>query len=270
MYSESPSQHASRPAPRSGARPPARPYPAVSAPTRFPSREPRLSPADTAGLREGAAWAEFSRGQILMLDGTPAGHVLLIARGVVKITAESEAGTPKLLAFRGRGQLVGDFGCIDGNPRWGTVQAVNTVGAWRIPGDRFLRTLRADAGLCLAVLATTVARVREADGKIGEYGEYSAGDRLVRLLARLAVACREDESADTVTVPVGQAELAGCAGVARETVCRTVNVLSGLGIAHARRGRIEVDDVPALLRAARRTENRRESAEHWSKSARSR
>jgi CRP/FNR family transcriptional regulator, cyclic AMP receptor protein len=242
----------------------------VAAPARFPSREPRLSAAETAGLREGAVWVEFSRGEILMLDGTPPGHVLLIARGVVKITAESGAGTPKLLAFRGRGQLVGDFGCIDGGPGWGTVEAIDAVGAWRIPADRFLRALRADTELCLAVLATTVARVREADAKIGEYGEYSAGDRLIRLLARFAVACREDDRAESVTVPVGQAELAGCAGVARETVCRTVNVLSGLGIAHAKRGRIEVDDVPALLRAAQRTENRREAAEHWAKPARSR
>jgi CRP-like cAMP-binding protein len=228
----------------------------VSASSLIPAREPRLSAADTAGLREGATWAEFARGEILMLDGAPASHVLLIARGVVKISAESAAGTPKLLAFRGRGQLVGDFGCIDGGPRWGTARAVEAVGAWRIPGDRFLRTLRTDAGLCLAVLATTVARVREAEAKVGEYGEYPAADRLIRLLARLAVSCREDDGAESVTVPVGQAELAGCAGVARETVCRTVNTLAARGIAHARRGRIEVDDVPALLRAARHTESR--------------
>lgn len=239
----------------------------MNVPARFAVREPRLSAADTAGLREGATWVDYSRGEILMLDGAPARHVLLIMRGVVKITAESAAGAPKLLAFRGRGQLVGDFGCIDGGPRWGTAQAIGAVGAWRIPGERFLRALRTDTGLCTAVLSVAVARVREAEAKLGEYGEYSSGDRLIRLLARLAVACRDDDGADAVTVPVGQAELAGCAGVARETVCRTVNVLSGLGIAHARRGRIEVDDVPALLRAARRTENRRETAGHGADSA---
>jgi CRP-like cAMP-binding protein len=219
-------------------------------------REPRLSAAAAARLRKGATYVDFPQGSVLMLEGAPADHVFLLAKGVVKVTSVSAAGGSKLLAIRGRGQLLGDFGCIDGSRRSGTVAAVTPAAAWRLPGDLFLRALHDDSALCFAVLEITVARVRESDGKLGELGEYSARDRVIRLLARLVVNCLDENLGDSVTIPVDQAELAGSAGVARETVCRTVNLLARRGIAHGRRGRIVVDDVPALLREAQRTDHR--------------
>jgi len=222
-------------------------------PSPFHSNLLRLPAEHAATLREGAAWVNYPRNKVLMMDGEPAKHVLLLARGVVKITAESAAGTPKLLAFRGRGQLVGEFGCIDGSARSGTVRVIKPVGAWRISRDRFLHNLRADAPLCFSVLASVVARVRESDESVGEYGTYSSGDRVIRQLARLAVACLDEEGAATVAVPVGQVELAGSAGVVRETVSRTIKILAERGIAKARRGSIDVLDVNALVRSAQGT-----------------
>ena len=222
----------------------------------FPEREARLSAADSARLRADAKYVDYPPGSVLMLEGAVSEHVFLLAKGVVKVTSVSGSGASKLLAIRGRGQLVGDFGCIDGSRRSGTVVAVTAAAAWRLSGDVFLRVLRADPALCFAVLEIMVARVRESDGKLGELGEYSARDRVIRLLARLVVNCVDEHSGDSVTIPVDQSELAGSAGVARETVCRTVTLLARSGIAHGRRGRIVVDDVPALLRQAQRTERR--------------
>jgi len=228
----------------------------MSSLTGFPEREARLSTADAARLRAGAKYLDYPAGSVLMLEGAVSDHVFLLAKGVVKITSVSSSGTSKLLAIRGRGQLVGDFGCVDGSRRSGTVAAVTPAAAWRLSGDHFLRVLRGDPALCFAVLEITVSRVRESDGKLGELGEFSARDRVVRLLARLVVNCLDEGPGDSVTIPVDQTELAGSAGVARETVCRTVTLLARSGIAHGRRGRIVVDDVPALLRQAQRTERR--------------
>jgi CRP/FNR family cyclic AMP-dependent transcriptional regulator len=224
--------------------------------TGYPAREARLSAADAARLRVGAKYQDFVSNAVLMMEGEPAEHVFLLAKGFVKVTSASVSGASKLLAIRGRGQLVGDFGCIDGSRRSGTVVAVTPVAAWRLPADLFLRALRSDAALCFAVLEVTVARVRESDGMTGELGEYSARDRVIRLLARLTMNCLDETPGESVTIPVDQTELAGSAGVARETVCRTLTVLGQRGIAHGRRGRIVVDDVSALLKAAQQTDRK--------------
>lgn len=222
---------------------------------RLPMSEPKLPAAVLARFQELATRIDdYDRGAPLILDGEVADFVLLIESGMVKITTGSAGGATKLLAFRGRHQLIGDFGCLDGNPRWGTVEAVTPVRVRRIPGERFLETVRSDIDICFAVLQCTVARVREADDKLGENGEYSSGERVVRLLARLAVICREDERAPGAVIPVAQAALAGCAGVARETVCRTVTALKARGIAHAGRERIVVDDLDGLIELFRQTE----------------
>jgi CRP-like cAMP-binding protein len=213
---------------------------------------PTLSAAETATLKAAGDYQDRARGAVLMLEGSPSDHVLAVERGVVKITSVAANGATKLLAIRGPGQLVGDFGCIDGTARSGTAVALTPVSAWKIPAERFLDLVRSDAGLCFAVLRMMVARVRESDAKLGEYGEYSAGDRVVRLLAQLAVNCMGGQAGSGVTIPVDQTELAGSAGVSRETVSRTITALTSRGIARARRGRIVVPDVAALLREAER------------------
>lgn len=219
--------------------------------------EPRLTPTEMAKLCHDAERQDRSRGAVLMLEGSASDHVLVIGHGVVKITAATADGDIKLLAFRGRGQLVGDFGCIDGAPRSGTVVALVTVVVWRIPAKRFETLLRGDPALCFSVLKLTVARVRESDAKLGEFGGLSAADRVVRLLGRLALNCFDAESGTGgiagggVSVPVDQSELAASAGVSRETVSRTITSLAAAGIAHTRRGRVVVTDLPALLNETR-------------------
>ncbi|TWF72858.1 CRP-like cAMP-binding protein [Kitasatospora viridis] len=223
----------------------------------FSTGEPRLSAAEVGRIRAGGRRASLDHGNVLTLEGTSADKVFLVTHGVVKVSSVSAAGGFKHLAIRGPGQLVGEFACIVGGTRSGTAVAVTDVSAWEIPADRFLHTLRSDPALCFAVLRIIVGRVRESDGRIGELGEFSASDRVVRLLARLGASCAEhDGPAAPVTVPVDQSELAGCAGVARETVSRTLTALARHGMAHGRRGRVVIDDLPALIRRAQETEGR--------------
>ena len=221
----------------------------------FPVSELRLSDAQAARVRAGGRHFDFRPGHVLTLEGARPDKVFLLTRGVVKVASVSVSGASKLLAIRGRGQLVGEFGCIDGGPRSGTAAAVTKGSAWEIPGDLFLRALHSDAELCFAVLKITVGRVRESDEKIGELGTYSAADRVIRLLARLAVSCADGVVGGALTIPVDQSELAGCAGVVRETVSRTVTMLARDGIAHGGRGRIVIDDLPALIHKAQQTDS---------------
>ncbi|HEV2637304.1 MAG TPA: Crp/Fnr family transcriptional regulator [Actinocrinis sp.] len=215
-------------------------------------REPRLSPADAARLRASATYLDYPRNTVLTMPGAAAEHVFLLTRGMVKVVGDPLDGGPRLLAVHGRGHLVGDLDCIDGARTTAAVVAVTAVAAWRLPAEAFLLAVHEDPELCFALLEVAVARVREAQDELGALGALGARDRVVRLLARLVATCLDDQPGDSVTIPVDQAELAGGAGVARETVCRTVTMLSRRGIAHTRRGRIMVDDVPALLQQARK------------------
>jgi CRP-like cAMP-binding protein len=221
----------------------------------FSDRELRLSDADATRIRAGGRHQDFDRGAHLTMQGTRSSTVYLLTRGVVKVASVSSGGNPKLLAIRGRGQLVGESACIDGGLRSGTAVAMTQVSAWEIPGERFLKTLRSDPGLCFAVMQIIVGRVRESDGRIGEFGEFTASDRVERLLAHFGGNCAGPGLDGPIVVPVDQREIAGCAGVARETVSRTITTLADLGIvARGQRGKVVIDDLPALIQRVRRIE----------------
>ncbi|MFE4381349.1 Crp/Fnr family transcriptional regulator [Streptomyces cyaneofuscatus] len=189
---------------------------------------------------------------VLMQEGSPSDHLLLIERGLVKITSAGRDGSSKLLAFRGVGDLVGDFGCIDGAPRSASVVALVPVIAWVVPATRFQRLLHHHEVLSQAVLRLTVERVRESDRKLSALGEASASERVIRLLADLAVSLVGDAGSTStrVSVPVTHHELGTSAGVSRATVARALRDLKLAGIAEQRRGSIQVTNLPGLTKAA--------------------
>lgn len=206
----------------------------------------RIPPAQLELLRRNGRREIRSPG-VLMQEGWPSDHVLLIEQGLVKITSTTQDGTSKVLALRGANDLVGDFGCVDDTPRSGTVAAMTPITAWKVSAKRFQSLLRSDSALCYSVLRLTVARVRESDGKLGAFGEVSAPDRVIQHLAALACSLAHGAGDKRVRVPVDHIELGASAGVSRATVSRTLRRLVLAGIVQNYRGSIEVIDFPALM-----------------------
>jgi CRP/FNR family cyclic AMP-dependent transcriptional regulator len=201
-----------------------------------------------ARLRSLADRRKYQDNEILFLEGDRSDHVVLVDSGVVKVTSVDIDGSTSLLALRGAGELIGDYGCIDGSTRGGTVTCVSPVVAWRIPGKRFTSTLRSDAELCYAVLRETVARARESDGKVGELSVLSAHARVARELARLATQHGHRIGDGGFVLRLKQNDLASAAGVARETVSRALGELRRIGVVHTGRGRVTVLDLAVLIR----------------------
>ncbi|MET7869876.1 Crp/Fnr family transcriptional regulator [Streptomyces cyaneofuscatus] len=212
-------------------------------------RRPRLTPAQVDLLR-GRSRRQTGLSGVLMWEGGPSDHLLLIERGLVKITSSSRDGAPTLLALRGADELVGDFGCIDNAPRSGTVVAVGPVTAWKLSAERFQRLLHTDIDLCNMALSLTVARVRESDQRLGAFREITGPGRVIRLLADLAASLAVGADDLCAHVPVTHEELGAGAGVSRASVTRALRGLAGVGIIRQRRGSIDVTDLPALVKRA--------------------
>jgi hypothetical protein len=63
-------------------------------PSPFHSNLLRLPKKHAEALRKDGAWVNYPRNEVLMMDGEPAKHVLLLTRGVVKITGGSFGWRP--------------------------------------------------------------------------------------------------------------------------------------------------------------------------------
>jgi CRP/FNR family cyclic AMP-dependent transcriptional regulator len=187
-----------------------------------------------------------------MREGGRPDHVVLVLSGLAKVTAESDNGYTSVLALRGPGELVGELSCLDGTVRSATVTAMEHVEGVVVGAHAFLRLLGKHASLTLAVLRSVVARLRQSDTLRANQGARSSRSMLARILLDTAVrhGVAAARPAGALEVRMNQQELAGAAGISRESVVRCLRAMHTAGLVSTSRGRIAVLDLAGVRRWA--------------------
>src|SRR3954454_2555398 len=95
-----------------------------------------LAADERADLEALGSIRRYRRGDVLFHQGDDAGAVLVLLEGHVKAAMLND-GREVILASPGPGDLLGELSAVDGEPRSGTVRAVDDVEALVIPGTAF-------------------------------------------------------------------------------------------------------------------------------------
>jgi CRP/FNR family cyclic AMP-dependent transcriptional regulator len=207
-----------------------------------------MSPDHIALLRTAGRPGAWPRGAVLLRTGEEADRTLLIERGQIKITVESDRGYTSMLAIRGPGELVGELSALDGRARSATATAMTEVLAVVITADRFLHLVRGNGALALAVLNSVVGRLRDSDRIRAEYGAQGASARIVYALLDLGAqhGSTPTQSAEARVIAVTQQELASAAGTSRESVVRALRELHREGLIETARGKVTISSTIRL------------------------
>lgn len=208
-----------------------------------------LEPDQAKDLRARGIARHFRKGQAIFHQGGASDRVVVLLKGRVKVSTLSDEGKEIVLAFRGPGDLLGELSAIDGEPRSGTVRAVDDVEALVIPGSAFRAFLEHRPRIAFVLLCSVIARLRTADR---QRVDYAVNDVVVRVAGRLVELCDRFGSDDGTCVEIGlsitQDEIASWAGASREAVAKAMALLRSLGWVQTERRRILVLDLPALRR----------------------
>jgi len=211
----------------------------------------------------------FEPGWVLMDQGAPADHVVVVLDGRVKLTKVDAQGNTLVLAIRGPGELVGELGLLQPDRRrTATVTAVDRCSTRVVPLDEFT-TLARDLGLERRILEHVARRLQNGEDVRADLSVRSAGGRVLSTLLRLAVPNRRvpvggpgrdrptgsgssssSSNGVGIDIRISQAELATAAGVNRATVAAELRKLRDDGVVLTSRGRIDVVDVAELRRRA--------------------
>ena len=212
-----------------------------------------LDPAARAALDLLGRRCRFDAGATLFLEGDVGAKVVIIHTGHVKLVATSEDGHTVLLAFRGPGDVVGDFSAIDGKPRSATGIALEPVEAQVLRADEFRALLAETPGAALALLRVVIARLRYSDERRIEYGARDSLGRLALRLVELAETMGEPSADGEIRVGMSltQEDLAGWVSASREAVARGLASLRRRNLIRTGRREIVVVDLEALRAAAR-------------------
>jgi CRP-like cAMP-binding protein len=210
-----------------------------------------LSAEEGDDLKSCGVTRRFPRGAALFHERQMPERVMVVVSGFVKLISVSDEGKEVLLALRGAGDLLGELGAFDGQPRSASAIALDGVDALVVPVADFKGFLERHPRVALAIIEMLATRLRHADRK---RIEFAAQDSMSRVAARIVELSEhfgeERDGTIRIELPISQEELAGWTGCSRDSVVKALQAMRGLGWIDTERRRITVFDSEALRRRA--------------------
>ena len=192
----------------------------------------RLPPDLAARLLEGERTITLREGQTLFERGDAGDGCYWLRRGVLAVLIASANGEQRILALLGAGAVVGEIAMIDGLPRSATVQAIRDCELTFVSRAAFTEMMSRHPGLYRDIVMTLAARLRQSDEDMVASSFLTVRARVARALLELARHLGEDLGSGRIRIRhrISQSDLASMAGVARESVSRTVSGWLGQNI----------------------------------------
>lgn len=173
----------------------------------------------------------IARGEFILHRGDPSPGMFVIAAGRVRVSLVSEDGKEVTLGVLGVGENLGEMSLLDGEPCSADVSAQEDCVLLLIERGQFLRMLRANADLCLRLLAILTARLRRSNAALEDIALLDLSTRLGRLLLRLV---RDygvpDGKATRIEVKLSQKDLSTLVGSSREKVNKQLREWEEAGV----------------------------------------
>lgn len=132
--------------------------------------------AAIADLVEVGRARRFRAGRVLMRQGEPSDVMYVIVKGAVRVErTHPDLKEPVLLGVLGRGEVVGEMGILDGEPRSATVTAEMDTTAMQLTAGQLAAALAAHPALATALLHIMSRRIRDTDMLLGEIAAGRVG-----------------------------------------------------------------------------------------------
>jgi CRP/FNR family transcriptional regulator len=182
-------------------------------------------PREISGrLLAGERAVTLAAGETLFERGDAGDGCYWLRSGVVKVCVASDKGEQRILAILGPGAIVGEMAMIDGLPRSASVQAVRACELTFVSRAAFTEVLRQHPELYADIVRTLATRLRHSDEDMAASSFLTVRARVARALMQFAQQLGEDAGDGLLAIPhrITQSDLAAMAGVARESVSRTL------------------------------------------------
>ena len=176
-------------------------------------------------LFENAVAHKLRDGEVLFRAGDVGNGCYRIQTGLVKVVVTSKRGEERIISLLGPDAIVGELSMIDGGPRSASVIAIADCSLSFLSRAKFQTCIDSRPELTSYLVKTLARRLREADESLAATTFLSVKGRLARALLNVAEYVGEGKGGSRIQLrlKIGQDDLAAMAGVARESVSRTMS-----------------------------------------------
>lgn len=194
-----------------------------------------LSDERLDGVARCAMLRPVPRGQAVVHAGDRTDFVYFVLSGNLKVLVSDEEGREVILTMLGPGELFGEMGMLDENPRSATVVAVSSANLIVIAKNDFRRVMQENFDVCLHIMKSLVQRLRHADRKIESLALMDVYGRVARLLLDMAETVNGQQ---VVVRKISKQDIAKMIGASREMVSRVMKDLQTQGLIEEADGKV--------------------------------
>jgi CRP/FNR family transcriptional regulator, cyclic AMP receptor protein len=208
-----------------------------------------LTGAERGSLEELGIRRRFPARTMLMFEYEPCERVMVLLHGRVKVTQTTDDGRELLLSICDQGDLLGELGFVDSQPRIASVTALEPVEALVISAAVFRAYLGRTPRLTGLLLELITCRCRETARKRAQLAALDTMGRLAACILELAERYGEPISDGlAIAMPISQDELTSWTAASRAGVAQALQTMRNLHWIVTERRRMIVRD-PAALRS---------------------
>lgn len=183
------------------------------------------------------------RHTVVLHAGDRTDNIYFVISGALKVQVSDEEGREVILSMLGPGELFGEMGVLDDNPRSATVLAVETSEVVMIGQGEFKRCLAENPEVSLFIMRNLTRRLRLADRNIESLALLDVYGRVARLLLESAEIV---DGRKVVAQKFSKQDIAKMIGASREMVSRVMRDLTAQGLIHEQDGQLILVDLAAF------------------------
>ena len=184
-----------------------------------------------------------SRGTTIMAGGDATDSLYIVLSGRLKVMMSDSDGKEVILTLLGPGEIFGEMGLIDDEPRSASVVSIEPCELLSLTKRDFKRCMAENHEMAMHVMRGLVKRLREADRKIGSLALLDVYGRVARLLLDMSENVNGEK---IVTKRLPKQDIAKMIGASREMVSRVMKDLQTGGYIEVRGSSIVLRDTIML------------------------
>lgn len=167
---------------------------------------------------------QFSRGEVLFMEGDPVQGLFFIQSGKVQMSKVSYAGKQSILQIYSTGEVLAEAVIFSEAPYPATAEAVEPSTVYFLALAAMQEVMLRHPLIAMNVVKVLSARLRTAQERLKYLSYAKAEGRIAKLLQELAESYgRMEDSGIIVDVEMTHARLASLTGLTRETVSRVLS-----------------------------------------------
>ena len=210
----------------------------------------KLEKTNLSELNLSKSCGVYKKGGTIFIEGQNPFGLYCVNKGKVKVFQTGTEGKEQIVRLAKEGDILGYRALLSGEKYSCTAEAIDDSSICFIPKEVFLDIVENDGPLSLVLMKLLSSDLKKAEHKITDLAQKPVRERLAEAILFLKETYGLEEDGKTLKVVLSREEIANIVGTATETAIRLVSEFKNDGMLSQDGKKIQILDMPKLLKTA--------------------